>query len=213
MLQGIARLHTAVCRRVSQRFEDDIFAGQRRQGDCRVEATLLTPNAPFDKYLRGNEGALSGEQKAGLRLFIDKGCAGLATRIGARLMSPFGVVEKPGADLLPLADKGRFEVTRTASDEYVFKVPTLRNIALTAPSSTRASRWDLEQAIGVIHQPTGPGSHRRRGSSIAAFLLSLTGEQPQVVYPILPPSTVTRRNQKPEDLFDRAAVENREPDQ
>ena len=146
-----------------------------------VEATLLTPNAPFDKYLRGNEGALSGEQKAGLRLFIDKGCAAChnGVNVGGGMYAPFGVVEKPGADILPLADKGRFEVTRTASDEYVFKVPTLRNIALTAPYFHSGKSWDLEQAIGDAEI-----------SSIAAFLLSLTGEQPQVVYPILPPSTV-----------------------
>ena len=49
------------------------------------------------------------------------------------MYAPFGVVEKPGAELLPPADKGRLMVTKTPSDEYVFKVPTLRNIDLTGP--------------------------------------------------------------------------------
>jgi cytochrome c peroxidase len=157
------------------------------------EATLLTPNAPFDTYLRGNEGALSGEQKAGLKLFIDKGCAAChnGVNVGGGMYAPFGVVEKPGANILPLADKGRFEVTKTASDEYVFKVPTLRNIALTAPYFHSGKSWDLEQAIGVMaSSQLGQDLTDAEISSIAAFLLSLTGEQPQVVYPILPPSTV-----------------------
>jgi hypothetical protein len=51
------------------------------------------------------------------------------------MYAPFGVVERPGAEFLPPADKGRFMVTKTPSDEYVFKVPTVRNIALTAPLS------------------------------------------------------------------------------
>jgi cytochrome c peroxidase len=157
------------------------------------EATLLTPHAPFDKYLRGNDAALSGEQKAGLKLFIDKGCASChnGVNLGGGMYAPFGVVEKPGADILPLADKGRFEVTKTATDEYVFKVPTLRNIALTPPYFHSGKSWDLAQAIGVMaSSQLGQDLTDAEIASIAAFLLSLTGEQPQVVYPILPPSTV-----------------------
>jgi cytochrome c peroxidase len=157
------------------------------------EATLLTPNAPFDKYLRGNEGALSAEQKTGLKLFIDKGCASChnGVNVGGAMYAPFGVVEKPGADMLPLADKGRFQVTKTASDEYVFKVPTLRNIALTPPYFHTGKSWDLKQAIGVMaSSQLGQDLSDSEITSIAAFLLSLTGEQPQVAYPILPPSTV-----------------------
>ena len=68
---------------------------------------------------------------------MDKGCAAChnGINIGGGRYAPFGVVEKPGAAFLPPDDKGRFMVTKTASDEYVFKVPTLRNIALTAPYS------------------------------------------------------------------------------
>ena len=157
------------------------------------EATLLTPNAPFDKYLRGNEGALSAEQKTGLKLFIEKGCASChnGVNVGGGMYAPFGVVEKPGADMLPLADKGRFQVTKTASDEYVFKVPTLRNIELTPPYFHTGKSWDLKQAIGVMaSSQLGQDLRDAEITSIAAFLLSLTGEQPQVAYPILPPSTV-----------------------
>lgn len=157
------------------------------------EATLLTPNAPFDQYLRGDENALNVRQKAGLKLFVDKGCAAChnGVNVGGGMYAPFGVVEKPGADFLPPADKGRLQVTSTPSDEYVFKVPTLRNIELTPPYFHSGKSWDLKQAIAVMaSSQLGQTLNEEEVASIEAFLLSLTGEQPQVVYPILPPSTV-----------------------
>jgi cytochrome c peroxidase len=157
------------------------------------EATLLTPNAPFDQFLRGDENALTAEQKAGLKLFVDKGCAAChnGVNVGGGMYAPFGVVEKPGADFLPPADKGRFQVTSTTSDEYVFKVPTLRNIALTPPYFHSGKSWDLKQAIAVMAtSQLGQDLTDAEVASIESFLLSLTGEQPQITYPILPPSTV-----------------------
>ncbi len=157
------------------------------------EATLLTPNAPFDNYLRGDENALNAPQKAGLKLFIDKGCAAChnGINVGGGMYAPFGVVEKPGADFLPPADKGRFQVTSTPSDEYVFKVPTLRNIALTPPYFHSGKSWDLKQAIAVMAaSQLGQELAGDEVASIETFLLALTGDQPQVTYPILPPSSV-----------------------
>src|SRR5476651_434906 len=89
------------------------------------EATLITPNAPFDKYLKGDTAALNDTQKSGLKLFMDKGCAAChnGINVGGGRYAPFGVVEKPGASFLPPNDKGRFMVKKVASDEYVFKVP------------------------------------------------------------------------------------------
>lgn len=157
------------------------------------EATLLTPNAPFDNYLRGDENALSVEEKAGLKLFVQKGCAAChnGVNVGGGMYSPFGVVENPGADFLPPADKGRFQVTRTTSDEYVFKVPSLRNIELTPPYFHSGKSWDLKQAIAVMAtSQLGQELTEDEVASIETFLLTLTGEQPQVIYPFLPPSTV-----------------------
>ena len=157
------------------------------------EATLLTPNAPFDKFLRGDDNALDTRQKAGLKLFIDKGCASChnGINVGGGMYAPFGVVEKPGADFLPPADKGRFQVTSTTSDEYVFKVPTLRNIELTPPYFHSGKSWDLKQAIAVMAaSQLGQELSDQDVATIEAFLLALTGEQPRVTYPILPPSTV-----------------------
>ena len=65
------------------------------------EATLITPNAPFDKYLRGDASALTAEQKEGLKLFMDKGCAACHTgiNVGGQMYAPFGVIERPGAEI------------------------------------------------------------------------------------------------------------------
>ena len=158
------------------------------------EATLITPNAPFDKYLRGDTNALTAEQKEGLKLFMDKGCAGCHSgiNIGGQMYAPFGVIEKPGADFLPPADKGRFEVTKTVSDEYVFRVPPLRNIELTPPYFHTGKSWDLRQAVAVMGtSQLGQTLTDDEVSKITAYLGSLTGEQPQVTYPILPPSTAS----------------------
>ena len=83
------------------------------------ESTLITPDSRFDKYLDGDTDALNSEEKEGLQLFIGKGCAAChnGINLGGSGYFPFGVVKKPGADILPPGDKGRFEVTKTASDE------------------------------------------------------------------------------------------------
>jgi cytochrome c peroxidase len=155
------------------------------------EATLITPNAPFDRYLKGDENALTAEEKEGLRLFMDNGCSGChnGINVGGGMYAPFGVVERPGADILPPDDKGRFQVTKTVEDEYVFKVPTLRNIALTPPYFHSGKSWDLRQAVGVMGaSQLGIQLTDDQIDKITAFLHSLTGDQPKVVYPILPPS-------------------------
>ena len=114
---------------------DPITLANVQKAIAAFEATLITPTAPFDRFLKGEAAALSPAQKSGLTLFMDKGCSACHSgiNIGGGMYAPFGVVEKPGAELLPPADKGRLMVTKTPSDEYVFKVPTLRNIDLTGP--------------------------------------------------------------------------------
>ena len=105
------------------------------------------------------------------------------------MYAPFGVVEKPGADLLPPGNKGRFMVTKTPSDEFVFKVPSLRNIALTAPYFHTGQAWDLRQAVAIMGaSQLNIELKDDEVDKITAFLSSLTGEQPKVTYPILPAS-------------------------
>ena len=164
------------------------------------EATLITPDAPFDRYLRGDENALTPEQKEGLQLFVDNGCVACHSGInlGGDQYQPFGVVELPGAELLPPGDKGRFEVTKSVSDEYVFKVPSLRNIALTPPYFHTGKAWDLRQAVAVMGAAQlGIELSEAEVDKITAFMHALTGEQPEVTYPILPPSVATTPRPQP----------------
>ena len=163
------------------------------------EATLITPDAPFDRFLGGDDAALSPEQKAGLGLFMDKGCVMChrGVNLGGEGYFPFGLVKKPGADILPAGDKGRFEVTRTATDEYVFRAAPLRNLALTAPYFHSGEVWDLGEAVSVMgSSQLGAALSAQEAASVAAFLESLTGRQPEVRYPILPASTA--RTPRPE---------------
>ncbi|MBA1271833.1 cytochrome-c peroxidase [Stutzerimonas azotifigens] len=158
------------------------------------EVGLTTPNAPFDRYLTGDDKALSDKQKTGLALFMDAGCAGChnGVNLGGQGYFPFGVIQRPGAEVLPEADKGRFTVTNTASDEYVFRAAPLRNVALTAPYFHSGEVWELEQAVAIMgDSQLGRQLDADEVNAITAFLHSLTGDQPQVAYPVLPTSTAT----------------------
>ena len=158
------------------------------------ETTLITPNAPFDKFLRGDSSALSTQQKTGLALFMERGCIAChnGVNLGGQAYFPFGVIEKPGADVLPVEDKGRFEVTRTATDEYVFRASPLRNVALTPPYFHSGGVWDLKQAVAVMgSSQLGQTLTDKEAGDIAAFLHALNGEMPRIQYPLLPPSTAS----------------------
>ncbi|MDK1389291.1 cytochrome-c peroxidase [Sinorhizobium sp. 8-89] len=158
------------------------------------EGTLTTPDAPFDRYLEGDENALTDEAKEGLRLFVDKGCSSChnGINVGGGMYAPFGVVEKPGSEFLPPNDKGRLQVTGKLDDAYVFKVPTLRNVTLTPPYFHSGNVWDLKQAVAVMGTTQlGTELGAEDVAKIIAFLRTLTGVQPQVTYPILPPSVPT----------------------
>lgn len=156
------------------------------------EATLITPGARFDQYLEGDPNALTPTEKAGLKLFMDKGCSGChqGINVGGEAYFPFGVVEKPGADILPPDDKGRFNVTHTASDEYVFRAGPLRNVALRAPYFHSGKVWSLKQAVGIMGAAQlGIKLSDKDEDEIVAFLNTLNGQLPQIVLPDLPPRT------------------------
>ncbi len=156
------------------------------------EATLVTPNSPFDMYLSGDDAALTEDEKQGLALFMDSGCTAChgGILLGGTSYQRFGAARNPGADLLPPEDRGRFAVTGDASDEFAFKVPVLRNIDLTAPYFHTGKVWSLEEAVRVMGQAQlGRDFTEDESGQITTFLLSLTGDQPVVEYPVLPPHT------------------------
>jgi cytochrome c peroxidase len=156
------------------------------------EATLITPASKFDQYLEGDEAALNEQEKSGLKLFMEKGCVAChnGINVGGQGYFPFGVVENPGAEVLPLTDKGRFNVSKTASDEYVFRAAPLRNVAQRAPYFHSGQVWSLKQAVGVMgSSQLGAKLTDREEDDIVAFLESLTGEPPAIQYPALPVRT------------------------
>ncbi len=164
------------------------------------EATLLTPGSPFDRYLEGDEGAITEAQKEGLKLFLDKGCAGChgGINMGGAAYFPFGLVEKPKAEIIA-GDTGRYKITHSKSDEYVFKAPSLRNIELTPPYFHSGTVWSLADAVKIMEQAQlGAILTDAEVASIEGFLKTTTGVQPKVEYPILPPPT----GQTPKPVLD-----------
>ncbi len=89
-------------------------------------------------------------------------------------------------------------VTKTPGDEYVFRVPTLRNITLTAPYFHTGRAWDLRQAVAVMGV-SQLGAHLTADEidKVTAFLGSLTGQQPRIVYPELPPGVAATSQPQP----------------
>jgi cytochrome c peroxidase len=155
------------------------------------EATLITPG-PFDAWLNGDDNALSADAKAGLSLFMDKGCSAChsGVNVGGHGYYPFGLIEKPGAEILPPGDKGRYAVTETVDDEYVFRASPLRNIAVTAPYFHSGKVWDLSVAVEIMAESQlGEALAPQETAQIVAFLESLTGAVPEITLPLLPPET------------------------
>ena len=156
------------------------------------EATLITPGSKFDQYLEGDDNALGEQERSGLKLFMEKGCVAChnGINVGGQGYFPFGVVENPGAEVLPATDKGRFNVSKTASDEYVFRAAPLRNVALRAPYFHSGQVWSLKQAVGVMgSSQLGAKLTDEEENDIVAFLGALTGELPNIAYPVLPVRT------------------------
>lgn len=151
------------------------------------EATLITPNSRFDQFLNGQDGAMTDQEKRGLAAFMDTGCSAChaGVNVGGQDYYPFGLIERPGGSVLPEGDRGRFTVTETADDEYVFRAAPLRNIALTAPYFHSGVVWDLAEAVHIMSSSQlGTELAEAQVDDIVAFLGTLTGEQPQVVHPV-----------------------------
>lgn len=156
------------------------------------ERTLVTP-APFDSYLRGERSALTPQAREGLRTFIETGCASChnGVNVGGRMLRKFGVYrdywEVTGSKEI---DKGRFDVTGDEADLYVFKVPLLRNVEMTAPYFHDGSVATLLEAVRIMATvQLDKTLSEQEVENIVAYLNSLTGEVPEnfSTVPVLPP--------------------------
>jgi len=157
------------------------------------ERTLVTPSA-FDAFLKGNEAALTDPQKAGLKAFLDTGCAGChsSAYVGGQMYQKFGVAEPYWQYTKSKnIDEGRYEITKNESDKYVFKVPVLRNVEMTSPYFQDGSVDSLHTAVWIMGKvQLGKNLTDQETGGIVTFLETLTGEIPEdaVKVPILPPS-------------------------
>lgn len=166
-------------------YSDGITEANIVDAIAEYEAMLITP-APFDAFLRGDQAALSTDQRAGFELFKAVGCTSChrGVNLGGTMYQRLGLVrEYFGEDLgrpLTEADNGRFNVTRRATDKHRFKVPTLRNVALTAPYLHDGSLATLDQAVLAMggHQ-LGRDLDAEQVRVIVSFLDSLTGKLPE----------------------------------
>ena len=155
------------------------------------ERTLTTPGR-FDAFVRGNDTALDSSEKAGLALFMEKGCAAChsGARLGGGMYRKFGIANPywryTKSDVI---DKGRYAVTHADSDLYVFKVPILRNVSMTSPYFHDGSVASLRDAVGIMSKvQLGETLSEEQVSSLVLFLGSLTGRirQDFLVVPLLP---------------------------
>ena len=143
------------------------------------ERTLVTPDARFDRFLRGDDTALSAREQEGYRRFKSYGCATChqGVNIGGNLYERFGVFAPvptmPGAE----GDPGRLRITNVRRDEGVFRVPSLRNVAVTAPYFHDGRTPTLAEAVETMgrHQ-LGRMLDPLDTQLLVDFLETLTGE-------------------------------------
>lgn len=142
---------------------------------AEFEKTLITPNAPFDRYLNGDENAISSQAKRGWEAFKSNGCVAChqGQNIGGTMYQKIGIFEPyPNQENL-----GRYEITKIESDKMVFKVPSLRNVAKTAPYYHDGSIPTLDVCVQFMaYYQLGRFLDQQTVDDIVAFLESLTGE-------------------------------------
>jgi cytochrome c peroxidase len=143
------------------------------------ERSLQTPNSRFDRYLRGQPGALTPVEQRGYQLFKSYGCVTChqGVNVGGNIFQKFGVFAEAGDDGVPEPDLGRYHVTGVPRDRGVFRVPSLRNVAATAPYFHDGRAATLEIAVETMAKvQLGRTLSRDDVATIVEFLGTLTGE-------------------------------------
>ncbi len=161
------------------------------------EETLVTPNARFDKWLKGDRKAITAQELNGYRLFKDSGCVAChnGPNLGGTSFQKMGLVEPYKTDN---PAEGRSAVTGNDAERFNFKVPTLRNVELTYPYFHDGAADTLAEAVDTMGRiQLGKKFTDQENADIVAFLKTLTGDQPKLVMPILPPSSDKTKRPQP----------------
>lgn len=161
------------------------------------ERALMTPDSPFDQFIRGDKKAISARAQKGIQIFNETGC--LACHFGVNFAGP-----APGPamgigdgfyELFPnhrgskydkshhlVDDLGRYEFTKQDFEKYMWRVPPLRNIELTAPYFHNGSAKTLEEAVTIMAKTqTNKVLSKEEIAAVVEFLKSLTGKTPTVL--------------------------------
>jgi len=161
------------------------------------ERTLVTANSPFDRYVKGDKQAMKPAALRGMDLVQTIGCtschtgpnfAGPPMSEGKGFFMPFPRFESPYVAKYRLkGDVGRYKVTQNEADRYMWRVPTWRNVALTAPYFHNGSVKTLDEAVRVMAKSQlNKTLTEPEVKDIVAFLNSLTGPFPRQTAPKLP---------------------------
>ena len=161
-------------------YEGEISEKTVKDAIATFERSLITPNSPFDRYLRGENQALSENEIAGYNLFRSLGCSSChqGRLLGGNLYQLLGVYRDYFADRgePKKSDNGRFNVTGREEDRHFFRVPSLRNVAATAPYFHDGSIDTLERAVDLMAEyQLGRVLSTVERDLLVAFLKSLTG--------------------------------------
>lgn len=172
---------TLMERRFSNIYSDGITKNNIIDALVEFEKILVTPNSRFDRFLRNEADMLSKEEQDGYIVFKELGCISChqGINIGGNLYQKFGVFYNyiAAQGKINLSDHGRMNITKRVMDDYVFKVPSLRNVAVTAPYFHDGSAETIEEAISIMGK-TQLGRELKVAEIILikAFLQTLTGE-------------------------------------
>lgn len=177
---------------------DSVSADNAAKAIAAYERTLITPNSAYDKYVGGDKSALTAQQLRGMNAFAEVGCVschsgpafnGPALPEGTGFFQKFPTYGNGAFEAKYdfSADAGRYEVTKNEADQHLFKVPTLRNVALTAPYFHNGKVQTLEEAVKVMAKlQLNKDLSAEQTADIVAFLNGLTGEFPKIEFPRLP---------------------------
>ena len=180
--------------------KDSISKDTATKAIAAYERTLITPNSPFDQYVKGNKKAMTEQQVRGMNKAVELGCTGCHSGPafnGPGTFQKFPVINNGAlsAQYKLKKDKGLAEVTGKKADEHLWKVPTLRNIALTAPYFHNGSVKTLDKAVKFMAiLQLGKKLSDDEVADIVAFLDALTGEFPKQEMPVLPATAGTTFN-------------------
>ncbi|MDP3856582.1 MAG: cytochrome-c peroxidase [Stagnimonas sp.] len=181
----IAKLRRApgYAKAFSQAYPDGLSPAAVRNAIAEFERSLTTPNSRFDRYLRGEDAALSAAEKSGYRKFKAYGCISChqGVNVGGNMFQRMGVMGDYFADRggVGKADYGRYNLTGDEADRFTFKVPSLRNVELTAPYFHDGSAASLEQAVGIMAKyQLGRSLPPQDLDELVGFLKTLTGVRP-----------------------------------